>query len=206
MGSFGLSCARQRQADRRSETPSRRPRHGSGGGCVRSNRAIVAQPQRKSALWARENRPRSCGAFLRTKKQRGDAAVHTAAQLFVGELGEPAFHEVQPRPIGRREVHVKPRPLREPISNHGRLVRSVESMIRCTPRWRGTAASTASRNCRNSVERYRFRPPTPKSNWTTRSTTSGDGVSHRLTSGVSANAANNAVLRGSQMTGDFTRF
>jgi len=38
-----------------------------------------------------------------------DAAVDSSTELFVGELGEPALDEVEPRPVGRREVDVKAR-------------------------------------------------------------------------------------------------
>jgi len=49
------------------------------------------------------------------------AAMHTATALFVGELSEPPLHEVQPRPVRRREVDVKTRALGEPIPNQGVL-------------------------------------------------------------------------------------
>lgn len=42
--------------------------------------------------------------------QLGDAAVHPAPELFVGELGEPALDEIQPRPVGRRKVDMNARP------------------------------------------------------------------------------------------------
>src|SRR5215470_17838518 len=57
--------------------------------------------------------------------QLGDAAVDTTAQLFVGELGKPTLHEVEPRAVGRGEVGMKARPLREPVSDEWRLVRAV---------------------------------------------------------------------------------
>lgn len=38
-----------------------------------------------------------------------DAAVGTTAQLFVRQLGEPAFHEIEPRSVRRREMDVEPR-------------------------------------------------------------------------------------------------
>jgi hypothetical protein len=49
--------------------------------------------------------------------QLRDAAVHASTELFVGELGEPALDEVEPRPVGRREVDMKALPLAEPVSD-----------------------------------------------------------------------------------------
>ena len=63
--------------------------------------------------------------FSNGRLQLRHTAMNTSTQLFVGELGEPALHEVQPRPIRRREVDVKARALREPMSNHRGLMRPV---------------------------------------------------------------------------------
>ena len=54
-----------------------------------------------------------------------DAAMHAAAELFVCEFGEPPLYEVQPRPVGGREVDVEPRALGQPVSDQRRLVRAV---------------------------------------------------------------------------------
>src|SRR5207253_738473 len=54
-----------------------------------------------------------------------DAAVATTTQLFIGELGKPALDEIQPRAIGRREMHMKARPLGQPIADQRGLVRAV---------------------------------------------------------------------------------
>jgi hypothetical protein len=35
----------------------------------------------------------------------GDAVVSTTAQLLIGQLGEPALDEIQPRTVRRREVN-----------------------------------------------------------------------------------------------------
>ena len=53
--------------------------------------------------------------------QLRDAAVDAAPQLFVREFGEPALHEVQPRPVGRREVDVKTRGLANQFRINGVL-------------------------------------------------------------------------------------
>ena len=63
--------------------------------------------------------------FANRRLQLGHAAVDAAPQLFVGERSEPALDQVQPRAVRRREVDVEARPLREPISNHRRLVGAV---------------------------------------------------------------------------------
>src|SRR5688572_23617341 len=57
--------------------------------------------------------------------QLRDAAMDAAPELFVRELGEPTLDQVQPGPIGRREVHVKARALGLPVPDQGRLVRPV---------------------------------------------------------------------------------
>src|SRR6516225_7418136 len=53
------------------------------------------------------------------------AAMDSAAQLLVREQREPAFDKVNPRRALRREVQKIPRALREPASDHRRLVRGV---------------------------------------------------------------------------------
>ena len=53
------------------------------------------------------------------------AAERAAAELFVRELGKPALHEAQPGAVRRGEVHVEPRPLREPITNQRGFVGAV---------------------------------------------------------------------------------
>ena len=57
--------------------------------------------------------------------QLGDATVCAAAQLFVGQLGKPALDEIQPGPVGRCEVHVEARALRQPVANQRRFMRTV---------------------------------------------------------------------------------
>ncbi len=47
--------------------------------------------------------------------QLGHTAVRPATQLFVGQFREPALHQTQPRPIGGREMNVKPWALGEPV-------------------------------------------------------------------------------------------
>jgi hypothetical protein len=54
-----------------------------------------------------------------------DAAESTPSNAFVGEFGEPALHQVDPRTVGGREVDVEARPLGEPFPDHGRLVGAV---------------------------------------------------------------------------------
>src|SRR5258705_2239779 len=44
-------------------------------------------------------------------------AMHAAANLLLRQRGEPAFHEVDPRGAGGREVQVKPRMPRQPPTN-----------------------------------------------------------------------------------------
>ena len=46
-----------------------------------------------------------------------------APEPLVGELGEPALDEVDPRAVGRREVQVKPGVAHEPAVDLGGLVR-----------------------------------------------------------------------------------
>ena len=46
-----------------------------------------------------------------------DAAMRPAPQLFVGQFSEPPLDQIQPRPVGRREMHVKAWTLGQPVSN-----------------------------------------------------------------------------------------
>ena len=55
----------------------------------------------------------------------GDAAVGGAAELAVGQLGESAFHEIDPRRDGRREVQVEARMAQQPFLHRLGLVRGV---------------------------------------------------------------------------------
>ena len=63
--------------------------------------------------------------FANRGLQLRDAAMGAATELFVRQLGEPALDEVQPRPVRRREVDVKARALREPVSDQRGLMRPV---------------------------------------------------------------------------------
>jgi hypothetical protein len=54
--------------------------------------------------------------------QGAGTAVHAPPELFLGEQGEPPFHEVDPRGADRREMHLEARPLRQPAANRGSLV------------------------------------------------------------------------------------
>ena len=56
--------------------------------------------------------------------QLARAAMNPAAQLFLGERGEPPFDEIHPRSAGRCEVHMKPRMSKQPAVNHRGLVRA----------------------------------------------------------------------------------
>ena len=51
--------------------------------------------------------------------------MHTASQLFGGELREPPLNEVEPGPTGWGEVQVEPRALREPGPDERSLMRAV---------------------------------------------------------------------------------
>ena len=67
-----------------------------------------------------------CGdKFPNGRLELGDAAMDASSQSFVGQLGEPAFDKIEPRPVGRGEVDVEPRPLREPGPDQRRFVRPV---------------------------------------------------------------------------------
>ncbi len=46
--------------------------------------------------------------------QFAGAAMDAAAQLFFGEACEPAFHQVEPRGAGRREVQMEARMTQQP--------------------------------------------------------------------------------------------
>jgi len=59
--------------------------------------------------------------FANRRLQLHDAAMDAAPQLFVRELGEPAFHEVQPGAVGAREMDVRARALGEPIPDQRSL-------------------------------------------------------------------------------------
>ena len=63
--------------------------------------------------------------FANRRLQLCDAAVNSSAQLFVGQLGKPALDEIQPGPVGRCEVHVEARALRQPVANQRRFMRTV---------------------------------------------------------------------------------
>ena len=60
--------------------------------------------------------------FPNRRLELRDAAVHPSPQLFVREFGEPPLHEVQSRPVRRREVDVEARPLGEPVPDQRRLM------------------------------------------------------------------------------------
>ena len=49
--------------------------------------------------------------------ERPDTAVHAATELLGLERGEPAFHEVEPRRIGRREMRMEAGMSSEPPSD-----------------------------------------------------------------------------------------
>ena len=59
--------------------------------------------------------------FLNGRFQLRHASVGATPQLLVGQLREPSFDEIQPRPIRRREMDVKARPLGEPVADERRL-------------------------------------------------------------------------------------
>jgi hypothetical protein len=63
--------------------------------------------------------------FLDCGLELGDAAECPTPNLLHRELGEPAFHEAQPRAVGGGEVLVKARAFREPVSDQRRLVCAV---------------------------------------------------------------------------------
>ena len=51
--------------------------------------------------------------------------MHTAPDLLGRQVGEPPLDQVQPRPVGGREVHVEPWAFGYPAFDQGRLVRAV---------------------------------------------------------------------------------
>ena len=53
------------------------------------------------------------------------AAMSAAADLALGERGEPALDLIEPGGRGRREVHVEARMASEPAFDRGSLVRAV---------------------------------------------------------------------------------
>src|SRR4029450_701547 len=57
--------------------------------------------------------------FTNRRLQLCDAAVNPSPKLFVGQLGKPAFDQIQPRSVSRREMDMKARPLGEPVSDQG---------------------------------------------------------------------------------------
>jgi len=63
--------------------------------------------------------------FLNGRFQLRHAPVGATPQLLVGQFREPSFDEIQPRPIRRREMDVKARPLGEPVADERRFVRAV---------------------------------------------------------------------------------
>src|SRR6266581_9639310 len=52
------------------------------------------------------------------------AAMHTPAQLLLGQRREPALDEIDPRGAGRREMQVEARMARQPAMDRWRLVRA----------------------------------------------------------------------------------
>src|SRR5688572_12567895 len=59
-----------------------------------------------------------CFQFLHTSE-------NATANTFVGNLGEPALHQIDPGTVGGREVDVKARSLGEPFPNDGRFMSAV---------------------------------------------------------------------------------
>ena len=57
--------------------------------------------------------------------QFSDAAEHAPANALVGDLGKPALHQVEPGPVGGREVHMKAWSFGKPFPNDVGLVGSV---------------------------------------------------------------------------------
>lgn len=57
--------------------------------------------------------------------ERGRAAMHSPAELLLGEVREPALDLVDPRGTGRREVQVEARVSQHPTMDHLGLVRAV---------------------------------------------------------------------------------
>jgi len=63
--------------------------------------------------------------FIDAGYQLSHAGEHAPAQSLVREIAEEAFHHVQPRCQGRREVHVEPRVLGQPLLHRRVLVGGV---------------------------------------------------------------------------------
>ena len=63
--------------------------------------------------------------YWRMAASKFDASENTPSNTFVGKLGEPAFHQVDPGTIGRGEMDMKARSFGEPVPNQGRLVSAV---------------------------------------------------------------------------------
>ena len=57
--------------------------------------------------------------------ERADGLVGAAAQLFVGQLSEPAFDQIQPRAGGRGEVQLEAGMLSQPPLDFGVVVGGV---------------------------------------------------------------------------------
>ena len=57
--------------------------------------------------------------------QRNDRAVSATSQLVLGQAGEEALDQVEPRAVGRREMAVEARVAEKPLPDPGRLVRAV---------------------------------------------------------------------------------
>ena len=87
--------------------------------------------------------------------QFADTAVNPAADLLVGEFGKPPLDQVDPGPVGGRVVDMEAWTLRKPPPDEGRLVGPIVVHDDVDIEWGGTSASIASRNLRNSTERWR---------------------------------------------------
>src|SRR5712692_4634074 len=57
--------------------------------------------------------------------QFAGGAMNTPPDLLLGQGGEPALDQVQPRGAGRREVHMEPRMTSQPAMNQGRFVSAI---------------------------------------------------------------------------------
>ena len=57
--------------------------------------------------------------------QRARAAMGAALDLLLGQRGEPALDQVEPRRAGRGEMHMKPRMAGQPSAHARRLVGAV---------------------------------------------------------------------------------
>lgn len=57
--------------------------------------------------------------------QFSDTTKDSAPDTLISQLGKPAFHQVDPRTIGGREVRMEARALSKPLPNQGGFVRSV---------------------------------------------------------------------------------